>query len=253
MAYDDTNFRRNALLRRVANVINRSFFMNEKYFKTIGPKESPGGDRITFAYNYSTTSNGGFMSAITDPFPDSDDMDSVNAYFTKDYIQATSKTFDILANQVEVNRDGRTTEGFTTYENESIDNAAKNLESTLRARFVTDLIAQIDDAGTYSDAALTRSTYRAASYEDDTGGALTLAMLEDAIEALGTDTYGSATPEMLLFLMSPNQWTNLSRLVTGTTSRIFGASADGTSDIDGGIRNRVKFFDSIPVMVDNAM
>jgi hypothetical protein len=251
--YDDTNFRRNALLRIVENVIVRSQFRNGEYFPINGPAQSPGGDRITWAIDYSSTDNGGFMSSYSDAFPDPDDMASINAYQTKDYVQATSQTFDILANQVETNFDGRTTDGFTSYEQKSIENAALNLLENLSGRYVTDLVAMIDSAGNFSDAALTRSTYGLASFETALGGVLTLAAMEDLAEALQTNTYGAATIDQLFWLMSPNQLTNLSRLTSGTTSLVFGASSDGTNPIDGGRRHRNISFDGIPIMVDNAM
>ncbi|MHC4575110.1 MAG: hypothetical protein ACYS76_13425 [Planctomycetota bacterium] len=193
------------------------------------------------------------MSSYSDAFPDPDDMASVNAYQTKDYVQATSQTFDILANQVETNFDGKTTEGFTSYEAKSIDNAAQNLLENLSGRYVTDLIAAVDSGGTFSDAALTRSTYGLASYESAVGGALTVAELEDMIEALMTDTYGAASEDELFLLMSPNQWTNLSRLTSGVSNQGFDASSDSNNPIDGGRRHRNRFFDSLPVIVDNAM
>jgi hypothetical protein len=193
------------------------------------------------------------MSAYSDAFPDPDDMASVNAYQTKDYVQNTALTYDILANQVEVNRDGKTTEGFTSYEAKAIENAALNMLENLSGRYVTDLIAMIDGAGNFSDAALTRSTYGLSSYEQSVSGVLTLAAMEDIVEGLMTNTYGAANPGDLTFLMAPNQLTNLSRLTSGTTALTFDASSDGTNPIDGGRRHRNVSFDGIPIMVDNAM
>jgi hypothetical protein len=251
--YDDTNFRRNALLRVVENVIVRSIFRNGELFPIVGPAQSPGGDRITWAIDYSSTDNGGFMSAYSDAFPDPDDMASVNAYQTKDYVQNTALTYDILENQVGTNYDGKTTDGFTSYQTRAIENAATNMLENLSGRYVTDLIALIDGAGNFSDAALTRSTYGLASYETAVGGALTEAAVGDMIEGLMSSTYGGATIDELVLLMSQNQLTNLSRLTTGVQYREFNASSDSTAPIDGSTRHRTVSYHGVPIFVDNAM
>jgi hypothetical protein len=252
--YDDTVFRRNAQLRIIENVIVRSIFSDEKYFpKFVGPGV-PGGSRVSWSIDYSSTDNGGFMTDYTDALPTADDMASVIAYQNKDYAQATSQTYDVLAQQVETNYDGKTTEGFTSYEQRSLENAGLNLLENLSGRYVADLVAMIDDAGTFSDAALTRSTYGLASAETAVGGAFTTAALEDLIEELTTSTYGAANPMTDLFILcSPNQHTNIARASTGAQYKEYNASSDATTVIDGSGLHRVQTFWGIPILVDVAM
>ncbi len=251
--YQDTNFRRNALLKIVENVIDRSIFRNEDYFPTYSPEQSPGGDRITWAIDYSTTDNGGFMSAFTDTYPAADTMASVNAYQTKDYAQATAQIFNILVNQVERNFDGKTTEGFTSYETKAIENAALNLKENLSGRFITDLTAMIDSGGNFSDAAISRATYGLASYEQAIAGALTLVAMENCQEALLSADYGNAMPQDLFWLMSGNQHTNLGRLTSGIAYSEFNASSAPGSLIDGDKTHRNRSFGGSEIIIDNAV
>jgi hypothetical protein len=194
------------------------------------------------------------MSSYSDALPAADDMASVNAYQTKDYCQATSQTFDVLANQVETNRDGRTTTGFSTYEQRSIENAATNLAVNLSGRYIADLTALIDSAGNFSDAALLRSTYGLASQENALGGSLTQAAAEDLVEGATSPTYGAANPETDLFwLMAPNQKTNLARVSTGVAYREVQVALDNAGPFDGTVIHRMASFWGIPIVVDPAV
>lgn len=179
-----------------------------RIFETV---QAPAGSQITKGHTVSVDSN---SEAYTydDPMPVANTLTDVKPYFTKDPYQTAARVFKVnldymgsVGGEPGIDAVGQT-----------LENAAKDHWDLVNRTFITDLTAQIDSASTYSDAALNRSTYTAlASYETAVGGALTLAVMEDMLEAMLDNDRGGRLDDYAL-LMPYNQKTNLSRLGAGS-------------------------------------
>ncbi len=214
--------------------------------------DSPGGTTISTGYEYAITSNTGTFNhddPMVEPFASS----QIRAYFNKDYFQESARLFgqylDNMAN-------GGTEPSFSAIQHE-LDSAAKNLLDIATTTMLADLEVQIDAGNTYSDAGLSRGTYATLlSYEEDTSTALTLAHLEDAVEALMTHTtYGQQvrSESDLLWLFPRNQVTNLSRLAGGQAYNAdlfhMTTSTQDMGAMDAGRVFRTKQFEGIEMRI----
>ena len=253
--FDNTTFSHNAYLKQVESVIywNNWLLGEQGEFEIVPANACPGGTVITIPIEYATTFNGGTY-AYSDPAPTSDDVSEVAGYFTKDGYQAGARVYKMQIQQQEVNYNGKETlEGKREQANRI---AGANLRDYITTTAVTDLIAQIDSAGTWSDASLTRSTYSLASYEDTAGGVITLRRMEDAIEALTNTTYGPVPEGDLVWCCPRNQLTRIAEQSTGNMGTelqqalyTFSASSESSGNIDGGRTYRVKSMGGIRLIV----
>jgi hypothetical protein len=223
-------------------------FLNNWMFdeSTFPVVDSLGGTTISTGYEYSITSNTGTFNhddPLVEPFASS----QVRAYFNKDYFQEAARVFkqylDNMRNQgTEVQIDAVRHE---------IETATKNLLDKVTTTMIADTEAQIDSSTAYSDGSLSRTTYATLkSYEETTATALTLAHLEDMVEAIMTHTtYGQQvrSEQDLLFMVPRNQATNISRLATGAQYFEFNASSQG-GPIDAGRVFRTKQFEGIDIV-----
>lgn len=215
--------------------------------------DSPGGSTVSTGYEYAITSTTGTYN-YDDPMNEPFSSSQVRAYFNKDHYQEAARIFNVYLDYLK--NGGTKPAGFETQMHE-LESAAKNLLDKMTTTMIADVEGQVDSSSAYSDASLSRTTYATLkSYEETTSTALTLAHLEDMIEALMTHvTYGqNVRSETDLLLMLPrNQVTNLSRLVTGQAyNASFFEMITSTQDMgpaDAGRVMRTKQFEGIEIVV----
>jgi len=229
----------------LTTVFQNSFMFDQSIFPVVQP---PGGSTISTGYEYSISSNTGtyqFDDPMVEPFASS----QVKAYFNKDHFQEAARVFNVY---LDYNKNGGTEPATFDAVRHSLKTAAENLVDKMSTTMIADLEAQVDSASAYSDASLSRTTYATLkSYEETTSTGLTLAHMEDLVEALMTHTtYGQnvRSTSDLVWFMPRNQLTNLSRLVTGASNFQFNAASDGQSSIDGGRVQRVATFEGIDIV-----
>jgi len=248
---DQTAYRRNEWLPTVQNVLFRNSWWHTvgKQIFTYVPEESCNkGNRITWGIDYSSTANGGAFTR-GDAMPASDTLVGIAAYQTKDWYQAAAKVSGIDLAEM----GGNGSEVQMNLTSKAIGAATKNLIQSEETAIAADIVAMIDSAATFSDAALTRSTYGLASYESALSGALTLVAMEDMLEALENTTYGPVPAEEMVIIMARNQVTNLSRLSSNlaynATFASMNTSLDSTATIDAGRQWRNRAFNGVPIVV----
>ena len=246
---DQTAYRRQEWLPFTQSVLYRnSWWLSQKLFEIIPASSCPGGSRITWGIDYASTSNGGAFTR-GDAMPASDTLTGIAAYQTKDWYQSAAKVSGI--DKAEMSGNG--SEVAMDLTSKALAAATANLVQSMSTAFCADLIAMVDAAGNFSDAALTRSTYGLASYEDTTGSLPTLVILEDMVEALGNTTYGPCDPADLVILTARNQLTNISRLsgnlAYNSTFNAMTTSTNPNEPIDGGRAFRNGSFEGIPIVV----
>jgi hypothetical protein len=223
-------------------------FLNFWFFdQSIFPfQRALGGDTISRAYEYSVSSNTGTFQ-YDDPMVEPFNSNWIRAYFNKQSFQESARLWKTKMHY-------RSNGGYQVNVDDVrkvLDDGVRNLRDKVTTTLLTALEAQIDSSSAYSDASLTRATYGFAAYEEDTSTALTLAHLEDAIEALMTGvTYGKnvSSRRDLVILMPENQLTNLARLQTGASNFSFDASSQNMAPIDAGRMFRTASFDGIDIM-----
>lgn len=201
------------------------------------------GGTISTGYTYAQTSNGGSY-AYDAAAPDSDSSSQVKASFNKDPYQSLMRTFNVYRDW---HAGGAGNETNTHYVMEAMAGGVRNHRDLVNTALIADLEAQIDAANTYSDTALVRATYDMVSYEEDTSTALTLAQMEDLMEALDAGTsYGRTTPDQAAWFMPRNQITNYGRLgasASSSTPLVF-----NTSDTnDPGVITKAGSFEGVPI------
>jgi hypothetical protein len=208
----------------------------------------PSGDTISTGYETSVTTNVGtytYDEAMVDPYSTT----QVKAYFNKDSYQESTRSFNM---HIE-NRQGTYETGTLDAERRTIEGGVKNLKDKVTTTAIADLEAQIDSSTAYSDASLSRTTYATLkSYEEATSTALTLAHLEDALEALeNRSTYGLGVEDSskLMWMMPRNQLTNLSRLALGSSALTATDKMGMSGSIDAGRAFRTVAFEGVPIMV----
>lgn len=246
---DQTAYRRQEWLPLAQNVLFRnSWWHNQQLFEIVPQASCPGGSRITWGIDYSSTSNGGAFTR-GDAMPASDTLVGIAAYQTKDWYQSAAKISGIdkaemAGNGSEIAQD-LTSKGLTA--------ATKNLVQSMETAFAADLVSLIDSGGNFSDAALSRSTYGLASYEETTSTGVTLVYLDDMIEAMDDTTYGPIPADDMVILLARNQLTNISRLTSNLAyNATFGAmtvALDNPNPIDGGRAFRHTQYNGIPIVV----
>ena len=251
--FNDTVIRKQAYLNLIANTIQtQSEFTNLSNFPAAGPGVTTGGDQVAWLIDYASTNNGGAMSTIADPGPSSDTLERIGAYQNKDYFQNAALVYDILISQVETNKDGNKVPG-VTYMGSALENAAKNMASDIAEAMAADLLAMIDSAGNFSDAALLRSTYNLASYEGTSVGTLALSDMDTAIDTLKTKEYGRAKRQDLQWMMSGVNHTRVANLSSGLSNYQLNAASDGTGNIDGGVAHRVASYQGIEILEEDSL
>jgi hypothetical protein len=164
-----------------------------------------------------------------DPAPDPDTSSQVRAYFNKDNYQGTARTFNVY-NTYLTNGGSEVGGGSLAADQLAIELAASNLRDLISTTAIADIESQIDSAGNYSDGTLSRSTYNFTSYEESTSTALTLAHMEDALEAVEGVTYGPggmpARREDYVWLVPRNQLT----MVSGASNFPINFTPEGIKD-----------------------
>lgn len=250
--YDDTTIRNTAYLSMIESVIqDYTIFANRNVFKNYEPTGTPGGENISWVIDYDVTNNGGVMSSLTDPAPESDALARVIAYQTKDYFQHSVQIYDILINQIETNFNGSivpTDEMMT-----AIQNSARLMAADMASAAISDLLTMIDSAGSFSDAALLRSTYNLASYEGTSVGTLALSDLDTAIRTLRTKEYGLAARGDLAIMVDTVNQQRIASLSGGVAYKELNASSDGNGNIDAGIAHRVATYQGIDILEEDAL
>lgn len=255
---DNSAFNSTASLQTAENLVYyNNWFFNQNLFEQIGSAQIPAGDNIYVPIEYSTTSYAGTMAAW-DPAKTPDTVDGVMAYFNKDAFQGSGLTSDMLQRLEAGYGQMVPPTASLISEEKARTTAAKNLRAAVCSQMISDFEAQIDSAGTFSDASLTRSTYSLASYEDTAGGVISLAQMEDAIEALLGTTYGAMTDVSTeaAIILPQNQLTNLARAGSASegvsfneTNFMMNASSQDPTPIDAGRVTRTKTFEGIPIYV----
>ena len=230
-------------------VFNNHWMFDGSNFPVV---QAPPGSTIPSGYEYLLTSNAGtynYDDPMVEPFTSS----QIKAYFNKDAFQEAARTFNVYKDYL---KGGGETGNFDL-EKHSIKTATELLVDKAVTTMITDMEAQVDEAATYSDASLSRTTYATIkSYEEDTPTTLNLAHIEDMIEALMTHTtYGQnvRSEEDLLLLVPRNQLTNIARLSTGvaynTVNNFLSTSSQDMRPMDAGRMFRTKSFEGIDIVV----
>jgi hypothetical protein len=244
---DQTAYRRQEWLPTAQNVLFRnSWWHTQNIFEIVPQSACPGGSRITWGIDYSSTANGGAFTR-GDAMPASDTLVGIAAYQTKDWFQSAAKISGIDKAEMA----GNGSEIAMDLTSKAISAATKNLIQAQETAFAADFVAMIDAASnTFSDAALTRATYSLASYEETTGSAITLAFLEQLCEELGGTTYGPIDFDRAVFCMSVGQTWNVARLTSNlaynSTFAQMTTSLDSSAPIDGGRQHRTLSFNGVP-------
>jgi hypothetical protein len=247
---DQTAYRRNEWLPTAQNVLFRnSWWHTQNIFEIVPQSACPGGSRITWGIDYSSTANGGAFTR-GDAMPASDTLVGIAAYQTKDWFQAAAKISGIDKAEMA----GNGSEIAMDLTSKAISAATKNLIQAQETAFAADFVALIDAASnTFSDAALTRATYSLASYEETSGAAVTLANLEQLCEELGGTTYGPIDMNRAVLCMSVGQTWNVARLTSNlgyqATFAQMTTSLDSSAPIDGGRQYRNLSFNGVPIVV----
>ncbi len=219
-----------------------TFFRNQWWFQQpfFEITNAPGGDTINEIIEYSTTDNSeAYVRGAPDPEPDK--LNTVRAYFDKDYWQGAGKNYGVD----KANAANSGTEINVAMDKKSIDNSLINLSAKVNAAMLTSLAAQVDATTAFSDASLSRATYSLASLETAVSGVLTLAVMEDMLETLQNTTYGILDSSDAVWLMPRNQLTNLSRLTLAEAQQ----GIMMTESIDGGRVMKTHSFEGIPIGV----
>jgi hypothetical protein len=253
VGFDDSVIIKTAYLNKIESTVqDYTVFENENFFPAADPSVTPGGTTINWLIDYDTTNNGGLMTSYDDAAPTPDDLTRIEAYQTKDYFQHAALVYDILINQVEMNRDGNKVPG-VTYKGTALENAAKLMAADWASAAAADLLALIDSAGNFSDAALLRATYNLASAEETTVGTLALTDMDSVVSSLMTKEYGRARREDLFWMMDS---TNQRRVAALSGDRAYSEisipSAAGSS-VDAGMAHRVMGYDNIPILIEDSL
>jgi len=256
--FDDTTLQSDAYLAKAETILYyNNWLFDQDVIGQVGPEGCPSGQNITFGIEYAHTDNGGTF-AYADPMPESDDTTAISAYFTKTAYQKAARTYGMLKAYEQGFGNRLPYSSSSINDMAAIEKTTMKLRNNITAAVILEFETQIDSAGTYSDASRTRSTYGLASYEDTSGGDLTLAHLEDAIEAGQGTTYGGVTdPAMEYDILLPrNQLTNLGRLGAGNVGESFNEAnflamvrMDENNPIDAGRITRTKTFEGIRLRV----
>ena len=248
--YDSRILDKQSYLAEVQSVIYQDNWLFEEaksVFKFNGPEQCPAGSDIPFFIDYATTSNAGTYT-YDQPMVESGDKSTVKAWFEKTAYQDACRVYNMQQAQqagyggaLEVNRDKV---------QDALNNTAKNLRDLMTTTAITALIAQIDSAGNFSDAALSRATYNLDSAETAVGGALTLDAIDVMLTELQSPAHMSVSKKDMILLMNGSVHADLAKLAPGaSTSSVLIANADGAGNIDMGLAPRIQTYSSIPIMV----
>lgn len=226
---------------------NGYFLGSESPFEIIPPEKCVSGENINMGLDYAISSNAGLYT-VGDAMVTPAQTSTVKAYFDKDFFQETVKTYKMLKHMHHSGQGGSNLDMST--DDKAMKAGVANLIDAAMAQMLADIVAWISATTAFSDAALDRTVYTSlVSYEATTVGALALADMEDALEALEDVTYGPVKREDLAWLMPRNQLTNLSRLTAGVSNMGLNASSDGMNKIDGDRSGRTKTFGDVPIFV----
>ena len=256
--FDDTALQSDAYLAKAESILYyNNWIFDQDIIEQVGPEGCPAGPNIPFGIEYSHTDNGGTFS-YADPMPESDDTSAVAAYFEKTPYQKTARTYGVLQAYEQGFGNRMPYSQNSLSDMTAIEKTSKKLRDVITAAVILEFETQIDSSGNYSDASLSRSTYGLASYEDTSGGDLTLAHLEDAIENGQGSTYGSVVDPATEYdiALPRNQMTNLGRLGAGNVGESFNEAnflamvrMDEDKPIDAGRITRTKTFEGISLRV----
>ena len=233
------------LPQAVKTVFQNDVWFNQPFIEVVPPASCPAGPHINLILDYAVSTNAEVYVQGA-PAPSAYTMSDIRAYFTKDFFQESVKihgdTLAMLANGA----------GSNVQENavqKSLMQGLMNLKALMSSTFLTDLAAQVDSSTAYSDASLSRSTYACASQETGSISALARADLIDALEGLQAGTYGPV-PQLddLLWLMPPNQHTNLANLQGAAAYSEFSVDSSNMGPIDSGVKFRTNTFEGIPIL-----
>lgn len=232
------------------NSIFHNFWMFNGTFPVMTP---PGGTSISTGYEYTETSSVGTYQ-YDDPMPTPGYTSQIRAYHNKDHFQESVRTFNIYKDFLS-NGGNQTPSTSLADDRHALEQGMRRLRDKACTTMLGDIETDVDATNTYGDGSLVRATYNMTSYEESSSTALTLAHLEDAIEALMTHTtYGTGvTSEKDLIILAPrNQITNISRLETGvaynSTFLMMQTNAQDMGPMDAGRVFRTKTFEGIDLV-----
>jgi hypothetical protein len=254
--FDSTAFLVDYLEPKVRSVIYNDMFIfdDEKNGGIFVDAPNKIGDSVRIPIEYNYTSNA-CTFLYGDPMPDSDDADGVIASFSKDSYQAAIRIYKLLeAYGSGIGDNVNDTMLATTVMRDPKNRAAINaMKAAINSTCVADMQTQVDSAGNFSDGALSRSTYGLASYEDTSGGSLSMTQLEDGISAMMTPTYGEASQEDLIIWAPMGQLKRIARFsgtagveISASNFPIVASAQDG-SPVDVGRIGKTKSFDGVPI------
>jgi len=221
----------------LTNIINEvlipqsvsTIFYNDWLFRHVPPEKPRGGSKVNWPVEVTGTNNAETY-AEGDPMASPNANSILAAAVSKQPFQVTAKISNIAIDYLLENK-----LNLNAPELYTVNKAIQDLKDLVVTTNLALIEAGIDSAGTY--AGINKSTYTGfASYEQATTTALTLAHVEDMIEAL-RDNDRACDFTQLEIWMPWNQVTNFARLRFGTTNHPW--NTDRSNNFDAG-----KFYDA---------
>jgi len=233
--------------KETSTIFWNQWWVNQPFFEIVqpgNPLNCPGGSTINIALDYAVSTNAeAYVQGA--PMPVAHTLSDVRAYVTKDYFQEGGKVHGDTISQLGGGGGNVPIDPVQKAIRTSILNATDLASTTM----LTDLASFVDSTTAYSDASLNRTTYSIAAYEDAHSGALTRAALTDMIEAVQNTTYGFVPLDDLVFLMPPNQHTNLANLGGAQYGEFnFNVDAQSMLPFDSGTKFRCQTYESVPIL-----
>lgn len=248
--FESTTFLLQAVSKFIRSVLYFDNFFFEEGSSLLTDFPNQKGAQLKFPIEYSWTSNGGTFN-YDDPMPESDSSLGVFAHFTKTQWQKSIRIYNTLKayNVGEGDSIDTTTLGTALSNDKTFMTTIKAMRAQMMSTFISGLEAQIDSAGNYSDAAISRATYGQASYEyPANSAAITLDMLDDMIEALQSSTYGASELSDLVFLAPNNQIRKIGELQSRIANLTMSASSQDGTAVDAGMIARTKAYNEIQLI-----
>jgi hypothetical protein len=222
-----------------------------KYIEVVRGAAVPGGTDVDVILDTSRSSNAAAYT-FGDPAPTPDTTTSVRAYFTKEMFTGMAKTYDFYKGLAA--NGGAYPGTITDMDMAAIERATADVIDVANDTFSSDVVTWIDSTGTFSDAALSKSTYTSlVSYESTSVGVLAVADLDAAIEAMEDTTYGPVDRSKLCWIMARNQFGHVAELTSNVAYNSYNyfTTRDGQSsaNYDAEATRVIKTYGDIPIWV----
>lgn len=233
--------------KETSTIFWNQWWVNQPFFEIVqpgNPLNCPGGSTINIVLDYAVSTNAEVYVQGA-PMPVAHTLSDVRAYMNKDYYQEGGKVHGDTMSQLGSGMGNVPVDPAQKAIQTSILNAMDLASTTM----LTDLASFVDATTAYSDASLARATYSIAAYEANAGGALAKSDLTDMVEAVQNTTYGFVPLDDLVWLMPPNQHTNLASLAGAQYEEYnMNVDAHNMGPVDTGVKFRLMTHEGIPII-----